>query len=244
MQAAQECADGGKAARPAKVAADAAQTQEFRDLFVSLVDPAGLLHTDRCIEIAGRMKDEASRSGYRAGARTASLLADMFADIDGIVSRSAAEGAMYYTAISYRDMKRALVDTAKAYRDGKHAEPAGEIEETRRLVGRLRSEADVYRAELAAADPPGSGLPGLDKAYGDAVCRDIVRNKQEGARDELRTGGVDPIFPPKPRYIDEHFGDDDDPNISMADMIAMGRGRGPPEGYELVRVGDGARRRD
>ena len=244
MQAAHECRDAGEAARPAEAAAATAtsQTQEFRDLFVSLVDPAGLLYTDKCIEIAGRMGDEASLSGYRAGARMASLLARTFADIDDIVSRSAAEGAMHYTFVACRSMIGVLLDTAEAYRAGKDAEPVAEIEELRRHVGRFRSESDIYRAELAAADPPGSGLSGLGMSYGDAICRDIVRKEQEKLREEFRRDGVDPIFPPKPGPMDEFFGEDDDPNISVVDILHEMRGRGPPEGYELVRVGDGARR--
>ena len=55
----------------ATAAADGGRA-EFRGLFVSLVDPAGLLDMERCGEIAARMGEAASGSGYRAGARMAS----------------------------------------------------------------------------------------------------------------------------------------------------------------------------
>ena len=95
----------------------------------------------------------------------------------------------------------------------------------------------MRRADLVTADPPGSGL---DASYGDAVCRDVIREQQEKVRAEWREEGADPIFPPKPRSVDEFLGEHDDPNISSADMIAEIRGRGPPDGYELVRVENGA----
>ena len=49
------------------VAAASDGRAEFRELFVSLVDPAGVLDTDRAGEIASKMEEAASRAGYDSG---------------------------------------------------------------------------------------------------------------------------------------------------------------------------------
>ena len=79
--------------------------------------------------------------------------------------------------------------------------------------------------------------------YRGQICRDVVRKEQEGARAENKAQGFDPIFPAKTSPVSDFFGEYDDPNISSADMIAEIRGRGPPDGYELVRIEDDAGRR-
>ena len=104
--------------------AEADGRAEFRELFVSLVDPAGLLDMERCGEIAGRMEEAASRSGYGAGARMASILGDVFADVANIVNRPVEEGALYYTTSACREMRPLLYGTAKSYREGRTASPS------------------------------------------------------------------------------------------------------------------------
>ena len=71
VQAAQGQGEAGRAAQRSGEGAGAAGDgrAEFREMFVSLVDPAGLLDMDRCGRTAGLMADSASRCGYRAGAR-------------------------------------------------------------------------------------------------------------------------------------------------------------------------------
>ena len=55
----------------------------------------------------------------------------------------------------------------------------------------------------------------------------------------MRGRGHDPVFPPKPRPVGELLGEDDGPIMSSADMIALSKGD-IPDGYELVRIEDGA----
>ncbi len=209
---------------------------EFRDLFVSLVDPAGLLDTERCGELAGRMREVSARSGYDAGARMASALEAIFADTADIVDRPVEDGALHWTYLAFRDMIGALIETAEAYRDDKDPEPVTKLEEVRKNVARYRSEADEDRESLRNADPPGSGLSKFSELYRGKICRDVIREAQEKVRAYFKTRGYDVIFPPKPKPVSELFGEYDDPNISSADMIAEMRGRGPPDGYELVRI--------
>ena len=209
---------------------------EFRELFVSLVDPAGLLDTERCGELVGRMREVSARSGYDAGARMASTLEAIFADTADIAGRPAEDGALDWTYVAFQSIMGVLYEAAGAYRAGKHPEPVGKLEEARRIISRLRSEADRSRESLRNADPPGSGLSGLSVYYRGRICRDVLREEREKVRAYARSRGFDPVFPPKLGPVTEFFGEHDDPNISSADMIAEMRGRGPPDGYELVRI--------
>ena len=237
MQATQEAEASDRAARRGAGAAEAAKA-EFRDTFVSLVDPAGLLYMDRCAEAAGRMEDAASKVGYGAGARMAAALAGIFADTGRIVDRLVDDGGLYYTRIAFRNMMGVLYKTAEAYRDGKRPEPVARLEEVREAAARLRAEADEYREELGRADPPGSGLDGLSTFYLGRMCREVVRKVQERVRAETSARGLDPVFPPEPTPVGELLGEYDDPSMSSADMIALSRGD-IPDGYELVRIEGG-----
>ena len=136
---------------------------EFKEMFISLVDPAGLLDMDRCGRTAGLMADSASRSGYRAGAKIASLLIGIFVDMDDIVNRPVEDGALGCTQNGFFHMIGVLYDTARAYRAGGDAEPVGELEEARAAIAKLRIKADARRERMRAAGPPGAGLSGLDR---------------------------------------------------------------------------------
>lgn len=209
-----------------------AAKEEFKSRFVSLVDPAGLTDMEKCGAIARRMGDEARRSGYHAGARMSSLLSDIFCGMADISNRPTSDGALSHTYIASGYMMRLLYDTGEVYRNGGDSEPVAELEEVRDKVARLKSEADAYREVLRNAGRPGSGLEGLDTDYPGMTCIEVIRKDEEETRAELRADGHDDVFPPKPRSIDEFFGEHDDPNISSADMIAELRGRGPPRGVQ------------
>ena len=242
MQSAQEVQERGEAARQgsrgfeAEAGAAGDGRAEFRELFVSLVDPAGLLDTERCGELAGRMREVSARSGYDAGARMATALEGIFADTADIVDRPVEDGALHWTYLAFRDMIGALREAAEAYREGGDPEPVARLEEVRENVARYRSEADEDRESLRNADPPGSGLSKFSELYRGRICRDVTREEQEKVRAYFKARGYDVIFPPKLGPVTEFFGEYDDPNISSADMIAEMRGRGPPDGYELVRI--------
>ena len=252
----------GGAAAAAAAPAGADGVAEFREMFVSLADPAGILDMERCGRTAARMGEAASRSGYEAGAKMSSILAGIFADTADIVNRPVEDGALYHTEIAFRHMIRLLRSTAELYRrregdepdyilekDGTpfpswmpvstDPEPIGKLEELRKTVAGLKSKADAYRAELRGADPPGSGLDKYDALYKGMICRDVVRKDIEEIRARDRARGVDPIFPPRPRPLDEYFREADGTVWSAADIIAWARGNGPPEGYEVVKVDDG-----
>ena len=237
MQAAQEQEQGARrrGGGAAATAAAADGRAEFREMFVSLVDPVGLLEMDRCGRTAGLMADAASRSGYSAGARMASALAGIFADIDDIASRPVEDGALGPTRIAFRHMIGVLYDTAVAYRDGRDAEPVGELEEARAAIAQLRLKADARRERMRAAGPPGAGLSGLDRCYMGMLCRDVVRKSQEGVRERSRARGHDPIFPPEPKPIE--FPDGGGLNLSSSEIKQLMRGE-IPDGYELVKVED------
>ena len=209
---------------------------EFKDMFVSLVDPAGLMDMERCAETAGRMRRAALKSGYLAGARMSSILADIFAHMSGIAGRPVDEGALHHTTLAFSHMIGALYETAEAYRDGGDREPVGKLEEVRDAMARLATEADEFREALKHADPPGSGLPRIDVPHRGRICRDVMREDQEDIRARQKERGHDPVFPPKPMSIDEFCGDNYDPDISSADMVDAIRGKGPPEGYEVVKI--------
>ena len=222
----------------------AAARAEFGGMFVSLAGPAGLLDMEKCLEVAGRMGDAASRSGYGAGERMAASLAGIFADVADIVNRPVDDGALDSTYDAFRSMMGVLYGAGEEYRSGGDPEPVGRLEEAREDVARFRSWADARREKLKRADPPGSGLVGLSRLHRGRVCRDVVREEQEQARAENEALGFDPIFPAKIRPVSDFLGEYDDPNITSADMVAELRGRGPPDGYELVRIGDDAGRRE
>ena len=224
---------GGVAATAAAVDGRA----EFRELFVSLADPSGILDMEKCGRIAALMGKSASKSGYRTGVRMASLLADIFADAADIVDRPVEDGALHLTTITYREMREVLYGTAVSYRGGGDDEPVAGLEGLRDGIAALRAKADARRAWLRAADPPGSGLSKLDVRYRGRVCRDVVREDMEGVRAYYKANGEDPIFPPEPKYIDDLFGELG-PGPSSVEIVAMIRGR-CPEGYEMVKVGGG-----
>ena len=211
---------------------------EFRELFVSLIDPLGLLDMEKCGRIAARMGKSASRSGYLAGVRMASLLADTFADAADIGDRPVEDGALHLTRVAYRETRAVLYDTAVSYRGGGDGEPVAGLEDLRAGIAALRAKADARRAWMRAADPPGSGLSKLDVRHRGRICRDVVREDMEGVRAYYKANGEDPIFPPEPKYIDDLFGELG-PGPSSVEIVAMIRGR-CPEGYEMVKVGGGA----
>ena len=218
------------------VAAVADGRAEFREMFVSLVDPAGLLDMDRCTRTANLMADAASRSGYNADARMASLLIGIFADMAEMANRPVEDGALGHTLIGFRHMIGVLYDTARAYRDGGDAEPVGELEGARAAIAQLRLKADTYREHVRAAGPPGAGLTGLDRCYLGRHCRDVVRTAQEGVRERAKARGHDPIFPPKAKPLE--FPDGGGLNLSSSEMKQLMRGD-IPDGYELVKIDDG-----
>ena len=226
-----------RSAGPAVAATDG--KAEFKERLVSLVDPAGLMEMERCGGTAALMESESSRAGYAAGVRMSRLWAAIFADIDYIAGMPVEDGVLSDASVAVRHMKEVLFETADAYRDGRDAEPIAELEEARDAVALIRAEADE-RAEAvrAAGGPPGAALPDSDKKYIGRACRDVIREYIERVRAEMRELGIDPIFPPKPRPIEECFGDADDPNLSVSDWLDMERGKGTPEGYHLDEVDD------
>ena len=226
---------GGAAEAAAAAAVDG--RSEFRGLFVSLIDPLGLLDMEKCGRIATWMGKSASRSGYLAGVRMASLLADIFTDAADIVGRPVEDGALHLTTITYREMREVLYNTAVSYRGGGDGEPVAGLEDLRAGIAALRAKADARRAWLRAADPPGSGLPKLDMRYKGRICRDVRREDVERVRAARVAAGDDPIFPPEPKYIDDLFGELG-PGPSSVEIVAMVRGR-CPEGYEMVKIGSG-----
>ena len=211
---------------------------EFREAFVSLVDPAGLLDMEACVRIAGRMEEAASRSGYEAGARMSSILADMFAATDDIAGRPVEDGALGHAGIARRFMMGVLRGTAEAYRDGGDAEPIAELEDARGMIIHQGARADRYREQLrAAGGPPGASLPWIERKDVGKVCRDVIRKEQEWVREQRRKLGDDPVFPPKPktpREICPEWGDGRAGNEIQELMSGN-----IPEGYKLVRVGKG-----
>ena len=242
MQAAREAEAADRAARRrgGAGAGDMADAKaEFGGMFVSLAGHAGLLDMEKCLETAGRMGDAASRSGYGAGERMAASLAGIFADVADIVSRPVDDGAIDGTYDAFRSMMGVLYGAGEEYRSGGDPEPAGWLEEVREDVARFRSWADENREEIRRVGLQESDPSPMTRLYRGRICRDVVREQQEQARAENESRGFDPIFPAKVRPISDFFGEYDDPNISSADMIAEIRGRGPPDGYELVRIEDG-----
>ena len=203
----------------------------FKKMFVSLVDPAGLLDTERCGRTAALMEEEASRSGYAAGVRMSRLLAAIFADVDHIASWRVEDGVLDHAFVAAQCMMDALLGTAEAYREGGGPEPIGELEEARNGVARLRSEADSCREEASTQDgPPGPSLPYSDLRYIGRTCRDVIAEDIAEIRADRARRGVDPVFPPKPKMLDGLLGDADDPNLSVADWLDIVRGKGPPTG--------------
>ena len=208
---------------------------EFKEMFVSLVDPAGLLDMEACRRTADRMEVAASRSGYEAGARMASILSDMFADMDDIAGRPVEDGSLGHTGIARGFMMGALRSTAEAYRDGRDAEPIGELENARATIEQMMSKANRYRDQLrAAGGPPGASLPGIERMHVGRICRDVEREEQEKMRTRRRERGHDPVFPPKAKTPREICGECAD-GISGTAILEMMRGN-IPDGYELVRV--------
>ena len=229
MQASQEVRIAGMqepgGATKAAAAEAAAARAEFRDMFVSLVDPAGLLDMDRCSETARRMRGVASSAGYAAGETMAAALCDIFAVTRDIVNRPVDDGALHSTYVAFQNMMPALYDTAEAYRDGRDSEPVGDLERIREKVSRLRVKADARREYLRGADPPGSRLTGQSVYHRGQMCRDVVRKEQERLRAWSAEQGEDPVFPSKFVSIDEFLGEFGDPSISSAEMLDDFRGK-------------------
>ena len=210
---------------------------EFRGMFISLVGPAGLLDMEACGGTAGRMEEAASRAGYEAGARMASILADIFEAVDDIAGRPVEDGALGHAGIARRFMMGVLRGAAEAYRDGGDAEPIAELENARGMILRQRIRADRYREQLrAAGGPPGASLPRIEGMHLGKACRDVIRKEQEKVRARQKVRGHDPVFPPRPKVPSEvckGYGD----GISGTAILEMMRGN-IPDGYELVRVGE------
>lgn len=220
--------------RGGSVAAASDGRAEFRELFVSLVDPAGVLDTDRAGEIAVRMEEAASRAGYASGARMARLLAETFADEAEIVNRPVEDGSLHQTFVAFRKTMTLLYRTAESYRDGGVGEPVGELEELRKSVAALRSEADAIRAEMRAADPPGSALDKFDALYRGRICKEVISKRIKEIRAEDVANGVDPIFTPEDP-IDDVISRCEG-TWSAAEIMDWARGKAGPEEYAAIRV--------
>ena len=233
--------DGARAgAATAAKSAPAGGVAEFREMFVSLVDPAGLLDMEACRRTVASMEEAALRSGYEAGARMASILSDMFAAADDIAGRPVVDGSLGHTGVAHGFMMSVLYYTAEAYRDGRDAEPIGELENARAAIEIQRSKANRYREQLrAAGGPPGASLPWIERMHVGKVCRDVEREGQEMVRARQRERGYDPVFPPKAKTPREICGECAD-GISGTAILEMMRGD-IPDGYELVRVDKGGR---
>ena len=208
---------------------------EFREMFVSLVDPAGLLDMEKCAETAARMGRAARGSGYGAGAAMSSSLAGIFADVDDIARRPVEDGVLCLTYNASSWMLEVLHDTAEAYRGGGDDEPVGRLEEVRERIADIRSDADRLQEEVRGADPPGSGLLPIDECHRGKICRDVIREEEEELRAREMERGNDPIFPPKPKTLAEILGDKYDPDMTSVDMMDISKGS-CPEGYELVKI--------
>ena len=200
---------------------------EFRELFVSLVDPAGVLDTDRAGKIAIKMEEAASRAGYASGARMARLLAETFADVSEIVNRPVEDGSLRHTLVVFRETMTLLYRTAESYRDGGDGEPVAELEELRKSAAVLRSEADTSRAEMRAADPPGSALDKFDALYRGRICKNVISDNIEKIRAEDVANGVDPIFTPI-EPIDDVIARCEG-TWSAVEIMDWARGKGCPE---------------
>ena len=200
---------------------------EFRELFVSLVDPAGVLDTDRAGKIAIKMEEAASRAGYASGARMARLLAETFADVSEIVNRPVEDGSLRHTLVVFRETMTLLYRTAESYRVGGVGEPVAELEELRKSVARLRSGADASRAEMRAADPPGSALDKFDALYRGRICKNVISDDIERIRAEDVANGVDPIFTPI-EPIDDVIARCEG-TWSAVEIMDWARGKGCPE---------------
>ena len=220
--------------RGGSVAAASDGRAEFRELFVSLVDPAGVLDTDRAGEIANKMEEAASRAGYASGARMARLLAETFADEAEIVNRPVEDGSLHQTFVAFRKTMTLLYRTAESYRDGGVGEPVGELEELRKSVAALRSEADAIRAEMRAADPPGSALDKFDALYRGRICKEVISKRIKEIRAEDVANGADPIFTPEDP-IDDVISRCEG-TWSAAEIMDWARGKAGPEEYAAIRV--------
>ena len=222
--------DGGGA--DAEAAAAREGRYEFQE-FVTLVNPAGLLDMEWCGAAAGRMRDAALRSGYGAGAKMSSLLADIFAAMADIADRPVGDGALGHAEAAHLSMMRVLCSAARAYRDYRGAEPIADLEDVKRTIERQISMADWCREALRAAGgrrDPVPAAPGGTAA--DRTCRDVIRAEQEAARTRTWMRGYDPVLP---RLQGEVYWDDDIHDMSGTEVLEMMRGD-IPDGYELVRI--------
>ena len=218
---------------------------EFREMLASLVDPAGLLDTERCGRTAALMEEAASRSGYEAGARMSRILADIFDDAGHIADMPVEDGALDHAFVASERMKEALSGAAEACREGRDAESVGRVEEAGNAVMRLRFMADMYHGTMEVrGESPCAALPESYRKYVGSTCGDAVRDNAEEIRADRARRGVDPAFAPRPKMLEDFLGDADDPNLSAADWLDIIRGKGPPDGYEMVRVDDGDGRQD
>ena len=233
----QEQKSGGAEGRDRAVAAADARA-EFRELFVSLVDPAGVLDTERAGRIAAEMEEKAARAGYGKGARMARLLADTFDDVADIVNRPVEDGSINHTFTAFQKMMTLLYNNAESYRDGGNGEPVSELEELRESAASLRSKADKRRERLRAADPPGSGLDKFDSLYRGRICKEVVSKRIEKLRAEDVANGEDPIFTPIESI--SHIVASCEGTWSADEIIEWSRGRGAPEVYEATGAAGGA----
>ena len=229
--------ESGEAAGRGRVIAAADARAEFRELFVSLVDPAGVLDTERAGRIAAEMEEKAARAGYDKGARMARLLADTFVDVASVVNRPVEDGALHSTLTAFRKMMTLLYRNAESYRDGGDGEPVAELEELRESAASLRSRADRRRERLRAADPPGSGLGKFESLYRGRICKEVVSKRIEKLRAEDVANGEDPIFTPIESISDIVASCEG--TWSADEIIEWSRGRGAPEVYEVAGVEKG-----
>ena len=238
MQAVQRQGQESGGAAGQDRAVDAADAKaEFRELFVSLVDPAGVLDTERAGRIAAEMEEKAARAGYDKGARMARLLADMFVDVASIVNRPVEDGALHSTLTAFRKMMTLLYSNAESYRDGGDGEPVAELEELRESAASLRARADRRREKLRAADLPGSGLDKFESLYRGRICKEVVSKRIEKLRAEDVARGVDPIFTPIKSI--SHIIASCEGTWSADEIIEWSRGRGAPEVYEVAEAAGG-----
>ena len=195
MQAAEESVRKrqGGAAGLAGPAPRAMPDAETRRMFISLIDPAAMARTDRCVHTAELIGAYSAGAGWNPGVRLARLLGEIFRDMSRIADRPDV-GDSYWHAL------HALGDIlAYLRRDGRDVDPMEGLEEVRSTVAQVLDTVSKISEPGREPDDPDMPPELVEPESPPQTCRNALVRSEWALRKRFKERGVDHVFPPRPR---------------------------------------------
>ena len=229
MQAAEESVRKrqGGAAGLAGPAPRAMPDAEIRRMFISLIDPAAMARTDRCVHTAELIGAYSAGVGWKPGVRLARLLGEIFRDMSRIADRPDVGDSYWHALHALGDILAYLRRVGMAYRDGRDVDPMEGLEEVRSTVAQVLDTVSKISEPGCEPDDPDTPPELVEPESPPQTCRNALVRSEWALRKRFKERGVDHVFPPKAKSIFGMLSKYAVPDRTSLDMVLQARGRGP-----------------